>query len=144
MLVTRDEIIQYIPQRDPLVMIHDIVQATHTHAVTRFEVLSNNVFVKDGFLREPGLVENIAQTAAAQMGYMYKKKGMSVPIGYIASIKDLNVFGFPPMGAVLNTSVKIIHQVMNVILVEGFVHFDGSVICQCEMRIFIEKESSSE
>lgn len=139
MLVTRNEITQYIPQRNPMVMIHNIIQITDDSAITQFEVLTDNVFVKDGLLREPGLLENIAQTAAAQMGYSQIKKGLQIPVGYIASVKSLKVFGLPSTGDLLSTSVQVINQVLNIIQVAGLVNFNGSAICSCEMSIFVEK-----
>ena len=137
MLATRSEIINYIPQRDPFIAVHDILQATDEFAETQFEVLPESVFVANGLFIEPGLLENIAQTAAAQMGYACKKKGMPAPLGYIANIKNLNVLSLPPVGAVLTTSVQVTNRVLSVILLEGIVRLQGEIICQCEMRIFV-------
>jgi 3-hydroxyacyl-[acyl-carrier-protein] dehydratase len=141
MLVTRKEIIHYIPQRDPMVMVHDIVDANEEVATTQFEILPDNIFVSDGLLHEPGLVENIAQSAAAQMGYAYQSKGMPVPIGYIASIKDLTIHSLPPVGAILTTHTRVTNQVMEVTLVQGLIKLNGTPICSCEMRIFVGKQS---
>jgi 3-hydroxyacyl-[acyl-carrier-protein] dehydratase len=141
MLATRSEIINYIPQRDPFIAVHSILQATDEFAETQFEVLSESIFVTNGLFREPGLLENIAQTAAAQMGYICKKEGVPVPMGYIASVKNLKVFSLPPVGAVLTTSIQVTNHLLSVILLEGVVRFQGAIVCQCEMRIFIgEKE----
>ena len=137
MLATRTEIIQYIPQRDPFIMVHEILQATDDFALTQFEVLPECIFVRNGLFREPGLLENIAQTAAAQMGYVCKKKGLPVQLGYIASIKNLTVFSLPPIGTVLNTSIQVTNRVLDVILLEGIVRLRGAILCQCEMRIFV-------
>ena len=89
MLATRSEIESFIPQRDPFIAIHELLQATDEFAITQFKVLAESIFVIDGVLGEPGLIENIAQTAAAQMGYVCKQKGISVPIGYIADRKSV-------------------------------------------------------
>jgi predicted hotdog family 3-hydroxylacyl-ACP dehydratase len=137
MLATRSEIINYIPQRDPFIAVHDILQATDDFAETQFEVLPESIFVTNGFFREPGLIENIAQTAAAQKGYVCKKNGQTVPLGYIASIKNLNVFSLPSIGSVLITSVRVTNHVLSVILLEGVVRLKGAIVCQCEMRIFV-------
>jgi 3-hydroxyacyl-[acyl-carrier-protein] dehydratase len=139
MLATRDTITRYIPQRPPMVMIHELIQTTVDSAETQVEVLPENIFVVNGLLREPGLVENIAQTAAAHMGYTYTSKGLPVPIGYIVNIKDLNVLRLPATGELLRTVIRVTNEVLNVIIVEGKVYGNGNVICQCEMRVFIEK-----
>jgi 3-hydroxyacyl-[acyl-carrier-protein] dehydratase len=139
MLVTKNEIEQYIPQRSPIVMIHELAEASEEHAVTHLHVNTENVFVRDGVLLEPGMVENIAQTAAAQVGYIFKQNDLQIPIGYIAGIKDLEVYGQPPVGSTIKTTVKVLNQVLDVTLVEGLIHLDGNLLARCEMRIFVKK-----
>jgi 3-hydroxyacyl-[acyl-carrier-protein] dehydratase len=139
MLVTKNEIEQYIPQRSPIVMIHELAEASEEHAVTHLHVTTDNVFVRDGVLLEPGMVENIAQTAAAQVGYIFKQNNLTIPIGYIAGIKDLEVHGQPPVGATIKTTVRVLNQVLDVTLVEGLVHLNDNLLARCEMRIFVKK-----
>jgi predicted hotdog family 3-hydroxylacyl-ACP dehydratase len=141
MLATRSEMINYIPQRAPFIAVHEILQVTDEFAETQLEVLPESVFVTNNLFREPGLIENIAQTAAAQMGYACKKKGLPVPLGYIASIKNLKVHSLPPVGAVLTTSIQVTNHVLNVILLDGIVRLQGTMVCQCEMRIFVEDKA---
>ena len=139
MLATRSEIESFIPQRDPFIAIHEIHQVIDELAITQFIVLAESIFVIDGVLGEPGLIENIAQTAAAQMGYVCKIKKMPVPIGYIASIKNLKIVELPPIGSVLTTLIHVTNRVMNVILVDGRIKVGDDRICECEMRIFVEQ-----
>jgi 3-hydroxyacyl-[acyl-carrier-protein] dehydratase len=139
MLVTKNEIEQYIPQRSPIVMIHELAEASEEHAVTHLHVSTENVFVRDGVLLEPGMVENIAQTAAAQVGYIFRQNNLRIPIGYIAGIKDLEVHGQPPVGATIKTTVRVLNQVLEVTLVEGLIHLNDKLLARCEMRIFVKK-----
>jgi predicted hotdog family 3-hydroxylacyl-ACP dehydratase len=139
MLATRDDIEQYIPQRNPIIMIHELVEASDEHAVTRLHIDAGNVFVKNDFFQEPGMVENIAQTAAIQVGFIFKQKGIAVPIGYIAGIKDLRINSLPPVNSTITTSIKLLNQVLDVTLVEGTTKLGNEVICKCEMRIFVKK-----
>jgi 3-hydroxyacyl-[acyl-carrier-protein] dehydratase len=131
--------IQLIPQRDPFVMVHNLLMASETEAVTQFEIYPDNKLVNSGYFSETGMLENIAQTAAAHAGYLFKKKEMPIPIGYIANVKDFKVFDLPPVGAKLTTSVRIVNQVMAVTLAEGIVKCDEKILCQCEIRIFINQ-----
>ena len=142
MLATRTEIESFIPQRNPFVAVHEILKATDELLISQFEVLAENIFVTGGILHEAGLIENIAQTAAAQMGYVCKQKGIPVPIGYIASIKNLKVYKLPPTGSVLSTSVQVTNRVMDFLLVDGKIRSGESNICECEMRIFLEQTKS--
>jgi predicted hotdog family 3-hydroxylacyl-ACP dehydratase len=120
-------------------MVHDLLSASETEAVTQFEIYADNQLVSHGHFSEPGMLENIAQTAAAHAGYLFKQKEMPIPIGYIANVKDFKVHALPPVGAMLTTSVRIVNQIMGVTLAEGIVKCNNAVMCQCEIRIFIKE-----
>ena len=64
-------ILSYIPQRPPFVMVDEIIDSGEKKTCSKFLIKEDNIFVENGFLKEPGLVENIAQTAAARAGYTY-------------------------------------------------------------------------
>ncbi len=136
MLATHKNITDYIPQRAPMVMIHDLLEVSESKAVTQLLISSDNIFLHDKKLAEPGLVENIAQTAAVQVGYICKQKNIPVPIGYIAAIKDLEIFNLPSENTTITTTVTIKNQVLDITLVEGEVKQNNEVLCRCEMRIF--------
>jgi 3-hydroxyacyl-[acyl-carrier-protein] dehydratase len=138
MLATRETILDFIPQRPPVVMIHDLVDAGDNHCVTRFLIEAENIFVEDGYFREAGLIENIAQTAAAHVGYQCSQKKIPVPIGYIAAVKNLNIIELPRIGQRIKTSVSLKSKVLEVTLAEGIVELNGKTICSCEMRIFVK------
>jgi 3-hydroxyacyl-[acyl-carrier-protein] dehydratase len=136
MLATRNDITKYIPQRHPIVMVHALVEADDIHAVTEFEIESENVFLSEGFFAEPGLVENIAQTAAMHVGYQCSLKNIPIPIGYIAAVKDLKILTLPKLNSRISTTVTITNKVLDVTVVEGRVEQEGNLLCSCEMRIF--------
>ena len=136
MLATRDDITKYIPQRHPIIMVHALVEADDDHAVTELAVEPDNVFVSNGVLIEPGLVENIAQTAAMHVGYQCSLKNIPIPIGYIAAVKDLKIKDLPKQNTRISTSVRITNKVLDVTVVEGRIEQEGNLLCSCEMRIF--------
>ena len=139
MLAQRENITEYIPQRDPIIMLDELWEASDHHATSKFNICKENFFVEDGLLREPGLVENIAQTAAAQVGYQCSVRKVAVPIGYIAAVKNLVIAKLPAVGSRITTSIRIVNQVLDVTIVEGTVSGeDGVVCCTCEMRIFVK------
>jgi 3-hydroxyacyl-[acyl-carrier-protein] dehydratase len=140
MLARREDITRYIPQRQPMVMVHDLVEANETQVVTRFLVERESTFVVNDQLTEPGLVENMAQTAAAQVGYSCSLKNIPVPIGYIAAVKDLKIVRLPGMNALITTTVTIIDHILDVTRASGRVEEGGELCCSCELRIFIKRE----
>ncbi len=141
MLVHRHDIIQYIPQRDPIVMVHELMEANEEQASTGFTVESGNVFLSNGYLAEPGLIENIAQTAALHAGYYCMQHNIPVPIGYIAAVKNLKINQLPKENSKIETKVRVTNKVLDVTVVEGTIEQDGKLICSCEMRIFTRTQS---
>ena len=136
MLATRDDITKYIPQRNPIVMVHALIEADDSHAVTELCIEPDNIFVSNEFFAEPGLVENIAQTAAMHVGYQCSLKNIPIPIGYIAAVKDLKIQALPKQNTRITTSVRVTNKVLDVTVVEGRVEQEGNLLCSCEMRIF--------
>ena len=143
MLASGNEVLEFIPQRAPFVMIDKILYSDEEKSVSGFKILASNILCQNGFLSESGLVENIAQTAGSGVGYVYKKNNIPAPIGYIAAIKDLKVFSLPPVDAEIITEVRITNKVLNITVVEGLVKHNEEIIATCEMRIFINQKSDN-
>jgi len=141
MLATKEDITRYIPQRAPIVMIHDLVEADAERVVTRLHVEPDNIFVWGGRLEAPGLVENIAQTAAAQIGYYCAQNNIPVPLGYIAAVKDLQIDALPLQNSQITTSVRILHKVMDFTVARGEITQGDRVLCSCEMKILAKLET---
>ncbi len=138
-LVSKEQIADYIPQRNPIVMIDTINYCDDRVIKTTFEVKEDNIFVKDGILHEPGIIENIAQTAAAKAGYEVKKYGAEPLVGFIGAIKDLIIYKLPEVGELIETTVTLKMDVMGITLVEGESSCNGDKVATCEMKIFIQK-----
>lgn len=128
----------YLPQRPPMVMIDTITAAGTQQSVSALSVNRDNLFVVDGFLSESGLVENIAQTAAAGVGYLCKMEQKPVPVGFIAAIRDLSISQLPPVGCRIETTVENLNEIMEVRIIKGTVRLNGNSIASCEMRIFVK------
>jgi predicted hotdog family 3-hydroxylacyl-ACP dehydratase len=137
MFIHSDDITAYIPQRTPIVMVSGILSNEGKAVRTGFHISPDNIFVQDGVLTPPGLMENIAQTAAARAGWMASHENRPVSVGYIGAVKDLEIFELPPAGAFIETIAQIEHQVFNATMVTGKVMLNGKVMAQCEMKIFI-------
>lgn len=137
MFIHSDSITAYIPQRTPIVMISGILEVKDNITRTGLQIAADNLFVEDGVLKSPGLLENMAQTAAARVGYIAQQENTPVPIGFIGAVKDFEVFEFPPAGSFIETITEIQNQVFNATMVAAKVTLDGKVMAQCELKIFI-------
>ncbi len=134
------DILPFIPQRPPFVMVDEIINSDEQACVTRFVVSADNIFVKNNALTEPALMENIAQTAAAHTGYLCKQKNEPVPVGFIGAVQQLEVFALPAVGDAIETAVTIKNQVLNVTLISGSITCNRLPVAKCEMKIFIQSD----
>lgn len=118
-------------------MIDQLTSSDESITTTTFMVRDSNILVTHGYFSEPGLIENIAQTAAARAGYFALTQKVPIPLGFIGSIKALEIHELPPIGASLETEVKLLHQVFEVSIISGIIRCAGKVLVQCEMKIVI-------
>jgi len=128
-------ILELIPQRPPFVMVDRLVSSDAVFSVTELEVRNDNVFVEDGRLAASGLVENIAQTCAARIGYINLNSGSSVKIGVIGSITNLNFAKTPTVGQKIVTTIELLQEVFQVTLVEAVVRCGEEELARCNMKI---------
>ena len=134
---TAADILSYIPQRPPFVMVDRVMASDETSTKSSFRIREDNIFVEGGKLKEPGLVENIAQTAAARAGFKALSEGEPVKVGFIGAIRNLQVLGFPEVGSDIETEITVVNQVFDVSVISGKVTCKGMLLAACEMKIFI-------
>lgn len=129
---------KYIPQAAPFEMIDALISADQAETITQFTVRAGHLFVEETFFTEPGLIENMAQTAAAGAGYKANQANHIPPVGFIGAVKNFEVYQLPKLGDTIQTSTKLLHQVMNASVVEATVHLHQEVIARAEFKIFTE------
>jgi len=128
-----------IPQRPPFVMLDELLHSDETTTRSTFLIRPDNIFVEEDVLKEPGLVENIAQTVAASAGFQAKLENRPVAIGYIGSVKNLEVFFLPKTGEEIVTEITVENQIFNVTMVTGKITCNDQLAAQCQMKIFINQ-----
>jgi predicted hotdog family 3-hydroxylacyl-ACP dehydratase len=138
-MVIAEDILSLIPQRPPFVMVDALAECNETAAKTNFLVKEGNLFLNKGILGEPALIENIAQTAAARIGYICRQKNEPVPVGFIGAVQQLEIFSQPMAGDRLETTIEIKNQVFNATIITGNIYSSGKQVATCEMKIFINQ-----
>lgn len=134
----QDTVLAYLPQRPPFVMIDELLQADEQVIRTRFTIREGHLLVEDGQFTEAGLVENMAQTAAAGTGYKAQQSGQPAPVGFIGALKGLSVHHLPRVGETITTEIIFVHQVMNAHIVQGTVKSGDRDLATCELKIFLQ------
>jgi 3-hydroxymyristoyl/3-hydroxydecanoyl-(acyl carrier protein) dehydratase len=141
-MINIENIQSLIPQRPPFVMIDKLISFSETTTITGFSITTDNIFVENGLFKEPGLVENIAQTAAARAGYISQTENKPVQVGYIGAVNNLQVFMLPKQGDELITEITIENQIFDVTLISGKITCNGQPVAQCKMKIFINQHKN--
>ena len=133
-------ITELLPQRPPYIMVDKLTYYDPIVTKAVFTVREDNLFCKDGVMEEAGLIENIAQTCAARMGFKEKtepNRDGIIKIGFIGLIKTMEIFRNPRVGEVLNTTIDIKEEVLNLTLVETKVEIGEEIVAICEMKVFL-------
>ncbi len=139
MLKEFEPVKKYIPQREPFIMISRLASVSDNTASSILNITNENIFIKDGYFYEAGIIENIAQTAAAMTGYHAIANNNEVKRGYLGAIKNLKINNLPKVNSQIKTTITIENAVMNVIIILGKVVQKGNIIAECEMKIFLEE-----
>ena len=130
------DVLTLLPQRPPFVMIDCLTHFDEVMTASRFSVRADNLFMEDGILNSCALVENIAQTCAARMGYIneYILKD-KVKLGFIGDIKHLKIWREARVGDELRTEIEVMQEVLQMTLVKATVKVGEETIVTADMKI---------
>jgi len=145
MLVSEDNILELIPQRPPMVMVDTLVLCNEKQVISQFTIRPDNIFMDRNGFTASGMMEVMAQTAAARTGYLMKNqaKGANkeVPIGVIGSIKNFRQFFQPCIDSKIITTLVVTYELMNVTRVTAKVELDGQLVAKGELQIYITEQN---
>lgn len=132
---------ELLPQQEPFVMISRLVQFDMVRTVTETDICPENIFTENECFTASGLIENIAQTCAARIGYFNKfilEKG--VQIGFIGAIRQLEIYDLPQVGQTIRTIVDVKEEIFGMTLAEAQVKVGDKLLAKTEMKIAIKGE----
>ena len=141
MIAEKREILHMIPQKAPMDMVDGLIEHNEFLTTSRLILTSDNIFCRNGFFNEPGLIENIAQTAALRAGYEAYKKGTKPSVGFIGAVKKMKIHALPKDTSELQTTITVVTEVANASLIKGQVFNDSELMAEGEMTIFKQEPS---
>lgn len=127
-----------IPQREPMIMIDTLEYVSEKSAAGSLQVRESNVFCLDGFFQEAGMMEFIAQTAAAYTGYRMIESGRKILPGFIGSVKNVVLHSLPPVDAVIKSEITVDSELLGYTIITGKVFLGLQLLAECEMRIKLD------
>jgi predicted hotdog family 3-hydroxylacyl-ACP dehydratase len=135
-----EQIFELIPQRPPMVMVDTFFGIHDGVSLSGLTVKEDNIFCKNGVLHESGIIEHIAQSAAARAGYIFVRNNEAVPVGFIGSVDKLVIRFLPQTGGQLRTQISILQQLGDITMVNADVKMNEELVANCRMKIFLQKE----
>lgn len=138
-VIPADEIVEFIPQRAPIIMVDEFFGVDDNVSVSGLTIEEENMFCEGELFSECGVIEHVAQSAAMRMGYIYKSNDKEVPLGYIGSVNNFRIFDLPRVGDTLRTEITIEHEIMNISLISAKVQVAEKVIAECQMKIYLQE-----
>ncbi|MDO4755091.1 MAG: beta-hydroxyacyl-ACP dehydratase [Parabacteroides sp.] len=136
----QEDIKKLIPQREPIIMVDQLVSVKEDRIVTRFTVPDQNLFLYERReMAETGLIEHIAQSASAWAGYKALSSGASeAPIGYIGEIKNFRCYRRPVVGEQLQTTITFGAEMNGITILTGESRVSDELIAETRMKIFVK------
>lgn len=126
-----------LPQRPPFVMIDHLAGYDERTTTTTLVVTADNIFVEGGEMLATGMIENIAQTCAARLGYYNLISGQPVKIGYIGAVSNLHVERQARVGETLTTTITVEEEVMGMTLASATVAVGDETIVTASIKISV-------
>lgn len=108
-----------LPQRPPMVMVDRLLHCDPVLTETELTIRPDNIMVEDGHLAEIGLLENVAQTCAARMGYINLSSGKEVRVGVIGALRDMEIHARPKVGSTITTRIEVSDEVFGMTLAQA-------------------------
>lgn len=132
------DVTDLLPQKTPFKMVDLLHFSNETKIETTFKVNPDNPLVCDGFFTEGGMIENMAQSAAAGTGYYFSQQQKDIPIGYIGAIKNVKISRLPASAEVIRTELITLNRIGDATIVAGKIFSGKELLGCCELTIFVQ------
>lgn len=147
---TSVDIRNYLPHREPMLMVDLILTIDALSVETVFLIKEDNIFVDKNTFIEAGLIENVAQTCSSIVAQKYfaktdEEENVSV-IGFISTLKNLKIYQLPEVNNSIITRATLVSKFVGddyTLCTMNCESFHGEVqLIECEINLFIQKTNS--
>lgn len=129
---------ELLPQQEPFVMIGRLTHFEMATSTTETTIRYDNIFVDDGKFSASGMMENIAQTCAARIGF-YNKYILhkEVQVGFIGAVRDYTVSRLPSVGSTITTKLDILEEIFGMTLARAEIRCGEETIAGAEIKLSV-------
>lgn len=138
--ITTLDILAILPHRRPFVLIDRLesYDESTTSVTTSYRIPEDGVFVEDNIFKAEGLMENIAQSCAARIGFYDWLHELPVKPGVIGSVKGLSIASFPKVGEKIFTQITPKAEALGVLLASAQVKTEsGTLVAECQIKVAV-------
>lgn len=127
-----------LPQQEPFVMVGNLIAFTSDASTTETVISETNIFVDNGYFSPSGMMENIAQTCAARVGF-YNKYVLhkDVQVGFIGAVRNYVINELPAAGTTIHTKVDILQDIFGMTLANARVVSGDKVYATAEIKLSV-------
>ena len=118
-----------------MVMVDRLLHCDPVVTETEFTVREDCIMVDGGQMSACGLVENIAQTCAARMGYINLSKGEAVRVGVIGALRDMEIHTLPAVGSTITTHIEVSDEVFGMTLAQAESRCGDTILASGTIKI---------
>lgn len=132
------DIYTLLPQQEPFVLIDKMMHFSTDEVQTQLCIREDCMFVSQGTLSASGMLENIAQTCAARIGFISRYIfNNDIKPGVIGAIRNATINSLPKVGDTITTEVIIREEVFGMSLAEATVKLGEKTLATTEIKIAI-------
>lgn len=146
------DIKNYLPHRDPMLMVDVIVAMNNEMVETVFTLKEDNLFIQNNIFVEAGLIENAAQTCSSIVAKGFyvdenneDKENVEV-IGFISALKSLKIHSLPKVGDTINTKATLASTFVTddytLCTMVCNTYCDEALLLEGEINLFIQENKS--
>lgn len=128
-----------LPQQEPFVMVDTLTGFSREGITTETVVRADNMLAEAGHLSAEGVMENIAQTCAARIGFVNRyilRRGIQV--GFIGAIRNFHIHQLPETGETITTEVRLVEEIFGMVLASATVTGERGPVAETEIKIALD------
>jgi 3-hydroxymyristoyl/3-hydroxydecanoyl-(acyl carrier protein) dehydratase len=114
-IITYPAILNYLPQRPPMVMVDSYYGVFNDEAYTSFYISKENILLEENNFSEMGILDFLAQSGIVQLGNMtiIPEFSKESKIGVICQFKNFKIYATAKVGQTIFGKIKKIFSNSN-------------------------------
>lgn len=126
-----------LPQQPPFIFIDKIMDLKDKYARTSYNIHRDSLFLAGEVFQPAGIIEFMAQSGAVYAGSKHLDTPTGPPIGYIASIRNLEILQLPTCNNNIECRVTVLNEILSSLIIGSQVTIGASIIASARLQLFL-------